>query len=141
MVWPVARPDSSSGTVARIAANIAKVPEYCSVITRPKSSDVCSRSQLFTYFIKHRSRQGKRSFGDDDGRAPNRLRRSDCNRLFGIPANLDQSTTNNGVKNVKHLFAGSKNHRCTRPRTSICRSSSSHPQTLMDWNGGRSRAG
>jgi hypothetical protein len=35
----------------RIAANIAKLPEYCRVITRLKSSVVCSRSQLFTYFV------------------------------------------------------------------------------------------
>ena len=75
--------------------------------------------------------------------APSRIRRCHCNRLFRVPANLNQSITNpaDGVKNVKHLFAGSKNHRCTRPGTSICGSSSSHPQTSMDWNGGRSGAG
>jgi hypothetical protein len=42
----------------------------------------------------------ERPFGDDDGIAFDRIRRGDCDRLFHVPANLNQSTTNvaKGVK-------------------------------------------
>src|SRR5262249_5737219 len=51
---------------------------------------------------------GERSLGDNDDRAPSRIRRSDCNRLFRISANLNQSTTNpaNGAKNGKSRSTG-----------------------------------
>jgi hypothetical protein len=34
----------------------------------------------------------ERSFGDNDGRAPDRIRRGDCDSLFRVPAFLNQST-------------------------------------------------
>jgi hypothetical protein len=33
------------------------------------------------------------SFGDNNGRAPDRIRRGDCDSLFRVPAFLNQSTT------------------------------------------------
>src|SRR5260370_30019310 len=39
----------------------------------------------------------ERSFGDNDGSTPSRIRRGDCNRLFRVPAILDQSTTPQGL--------------------------------------------
>jgi hypothetical protein len=50
----------------------------------------------------------ERPFGDDDGVAPNRIRRGGCNRLFRVLANLNQSTTNPAkrVKNGKNRLTG-----------------------------------
>ena len=64
---------------------------------------LCRRLQLFS-----QSRSivplAERPFGEDDGIAFDRIHRGDCNRLFHVPANLNQSTTNvaKGVKNGKN---------------------------------------
>ena len=44
----------------------------------------------------------ERPFGEDDGIAFDRIHRGDCNRLFHVPANLNQSTTNS-AKEVKKM--------------------------------------
>ena len=68
----------------------------------PSDNPLCPRSQLFAYFGSIVLGGGK-SFGDDDGRAPNRIYRGDRNRLFRVSANLNQLTAKpaNGVKNGK----------------------------------------
>jgi hypothetical protein len=90
----------------------------------------CPTSQLFSYsgIIVARA---ERSFGDNDGRTPDRIRRGDCNRPFRVPANLNQSTTKaNGVKNGKSRSTGETDafstvglfraYRCRNFRFHIC---------------------
>ena len=73
----------------------------------PSHNPLCPRSQLFAYSGGIVVGGGK-SFGDDDGRAPNRICRGDCNRLSRVSANLNQLTANpaNGVKNGKSRSTG-----------------------------------
>jgi len=56
----------------------------------PSDNPLCPRSQLSCYSSSIVPSGGK-SFGDDDGRAPNRICRGDCNCLFRVPASLNQS--------------------------------------------------
>jgi len=74
---------------------------------RGLDNPLCPGSQLFACSASIVAGGGK-SFGDDDGRAPHRICRGDCSRLFCVSANRNQPTAKaiNGVKNGKSRSTG-----------------------------------
>ena len=80
---------------ARLAFRTARAPSHSVTERRfsPSDNPLCPRSQIPSYSSSIVPGGGK-AFGDDDGRAPNRICRGDCNRLFRVPADLNQSTAN-----------------------------------------------
>jgi hypothetical protein len=71
-----------------------------STACRPSPIMHCAPRHSFSPHPAASFQLAERSFGDADGCAPRRIRRGDCDSLFCVPANLNQSTTNAG-KGVK----------------------------------------
>ena len=99
---------------ARVATNCLPrrtSPSSRSFTKAPIRSDPrihCALGHSFLVYSGSIAPGGGKSFGDDDGRAPHRICRGDCSRLFRVSAHRKQPIANaiNGVNNGKSRSNG-----------------------------------